>query len=106
MTVDGPQPNKRCIFPFTFNGRSHNTCITGKIRTRPWCSTKENYARGQWGYCSLTCPPTMPDQRNFPNVDCGEDRDSRKIPEHLPSDDFEFIFGGQDTVIIKVIFLI
>ena len=38
------------------------------------------------------------DHRTFPNTDCGEDREYRKIPE----DTFEFVFGGQDTAISKV----
>ena len=56
VTVDGPKTNQPCIFPFTFNGKSVNTCITGRRRTRPWCSIKENYERGEWGYCSKACP--------------------------------------------------
>ena len=56
VTVDGPKVNKPCIFPFTFNGKIVNTCITGRRRTRPWCSIKENYERGEWGYCSKACP--------------------------------------------------
>ena len=56
MTDDGPESNKLCIFPFTFKGRIYNTCITGKRRQRPWCSTKENYEKGKWGFCGEKCP--------------------------------------------------
>ena len=55
-TVDGPKPNQPCIFPFTFNGSSVDTCITGRRRTKPWCSTKKNYVKGEWGFCGDTCP--------------------------------------------------
>ena len=56
VTVDGPKKNKPCIFPFTFNRKSVNTCIIGRRRTRPWCSTKANYEKGEWGFCSEACP--------------------------------------------------
>ena len=54
-TIRGPRPNKPCVFPFTFNGERRSTCIKGRLRPEPWCSTKvdngNNYIRGEWGYC-------------------------------------------------------
>ena len=54
-TIRGPRPNKPCVFPFTFNGERKSTCIKGRRRPEPWCSTKvdngNNYIRGEWGYC-------------------------------------------------------
>ena len=54
-TIRGPRPDKKCKFPFIFNGEKRFTCIKGRLRPEPWCSTKvdngNNYIRGEWGYC-------------------------------------------------------
>ena len=56
MTIDGPQRNKPCMFPFIFRDRIVKSCITGHKRPRPWCSTTTIYESGNWGYCSDACP--------------------------------------------------
>ena len=56
ITIDGPQRNKPCMFPFIFQDRIVKSCITGHKRTKPWCSTTTIYESGNWGYCSDACP--------------------------------------------------
>ena len=60
-TVSGPQTNQECKFPSIFRGEKHTTCISGRKRIRPWCSTGLNanggYVSGMWGYCNTSkCP--------------------------------------------------
>ena len=58
-TIRGPRPDKSCVFPFIFNGERRSTCIKGRLRPEPWCSTKvddgNNYIRREWGYCANSC---------------------------------------------------
>ena len=58
-TIRGPKPDKPCIFPFIFNGENETTCVKGRLRPEPWCSTKvddsNNYIRGEWGFCGESC---------------------------------------------------
>ena len=58
-TIRGPRPDKSCVFPFIFTGERRSTCIKGRLRPEPWCSTKvdngNNYIRGEWGYCGDSC---------------------------------------------------
>ena len=59
-TIRGPRPDKPCVFPFNFNGIEKTTCIKGRLRPDPWCSTNvddsNNYIPGEWGYCGESCP--------------------------------------------------
>ena len=59
-TISGSKSNEPCVFPFIFQGRQFNNCITGSKRTNPWCATQVdafgNYIRGHWGYCGVNCP--------------------------------------------------
>lgn len=48
-TEGGTGNGQRCVFPFTYNGVSYNTCIRDD-HDRPWCSTTQEYA-GYWGNC-------------------------------------------------------
>ena len=43
-TIRGPRPDKPCVFPFIFNGKTQTTCIKGRLRPEPWCATKVNNA--------------------------------------------------------------
>ena len=61
----GPGLAKKCIFPFTFRGKTHHACTkqnTPIIINKPWCSTKvdqngKHVARGgHYGGCSPNCP--------------------------------------------------
>ena len=58
MDGKGKDPNKDCVFPFFWNGRTHNSCI--KDNSGNWCSTKVNnkgqHIEGKWGVCSSVCP--------------------------------------------------
>ena len=62
MTIGGPSKNKKCIFPFTFDGvtyTSHKGCAHNK--GGHWCSTKVDINgnhignRGNWGFCGSAC---------------------------------------------------
>ncbi|XP_004449849.1 cation-independent mannose-6-phosphate receptor isoform X2 [Dasypus novemcinctus] len=40
-----------CVFPFVFNGKSHESCIF-EGRANLWCATTANYDRDhEWGFC-------------------------------------------------------
>ena len=73
-TKSGPDPNKECIFPFTFAEaneglKTYNTCALDATGT-PWCPTELPandplvfyYGKGgkcpwkSWGYCNKDCP--------------------------------------------------
>ena len=61
VSDSGSQLNKKCKFPFTFQGTKYNTCISGIKREKPWCPTELDanglYIRGKWGYCDISlCP--------------------------------------------------
>ena len=65
MTVSGADPNKPCIFPFTFNGETHYGCIwdPNDSSAPAWCSTnvddEGNHIgdQGNWGNCDGSkCP--------------------------------------------------
>ena len=64
VTVGGGSGNKdkRCIFPFRYNGKKYNHCISKAGNEKPWCSTKVTKGHhhvgngGNWGYCSPSCP--------------------------------------------------
>ena len=55
----GKDPNKKCAFPFIWNGESHNSCIKD-INLGNWCSTSVDkdgqHVKGKWGVCSSSCP--------------------------------------------------
>jgi len=73
-TVSGRDPNKPCVFPFTFRGKTYNTCtwdmhhLTGR---KAWCSTYVNDTghhqggQGNWGACGSGCP-IPPNPRDAP----------------------------------------
>ena len=44
---------------------------------------------------------TISDDRTFPNIACGEDSEHRQY-EVEDGSDFDFVFGGQSTLITKV----
>ena len=57
-TDGGAKPNKRCIFPFIFDGKNFTTCATHGVKN--WCAVKVDsdgtYISGEWGNCEPTCP--------------------------------------------------
>ena len=65
-SADSEDPEKECIFPFTFNNFTYNGCPTDPVdETKRWCSTKtdENgiHITGNttWGYCTPGCHPEV-----------------------------------------------
>ena len=68
QTIDGPNKNIPCQFPFKYYDNIYDTCIVeGNSQNRPWCSTKVdsegNHIGGEdnWGYCPPTCKVTKID---------------------------------------------
>ena len=71
-TVSGASPNLPCIFPFRFNGVTHNKCTWDQAHLtehKAWCSTLVDETghhvggQGKWGNCGPSCP-IPPDNRN------------------------------------------
>ena len=64
--MSGPDPGKKCVFPFTRNGKTFNACALQSAISRndkPWCATKvddkgayNNDGSGSWGTCGTKCP--------------------------------------------------
>ena len=55
-TVDGPAPGRECVFPFNWNGVTHNSCPRRDLVTGvSWCATqvdaKGDAVHGKWGNC-------------------------------------------------------
>jgi len=69
-SADSEDPEKECVFPFTFNNFTYHGCPTDPIdEKKRWCSTKtdENGVHitgtGTWGYCTSGCHPEIfPDE--------------------------------------------
>jgi len=61
FTVGGPDPNRRCLFPFIHDGKLFNECTTYGLGDY-WCSTltlpNNTHVQGQgyYGLCSRSCP--------------------------------------------------
>ena len=75
-TVKGPDPNKPCVLPFTFQNTTYEEC-TNRVdpKRRFWCSTKTDedgnhvVGGGHWGYCNPEC--NFGDAVNWPEEDDG-----------------------------------
>ena len=72
VTVSGAAPSLPCIFPFRFNGVTHNKCTWDQAHLtehKAWCSTLVDETghhvggQGKWGNCGPGCP-IPPDDRN------------------------------------------
>ena len=82
MTVAGPKPNRKCVFPFKYNGKTYTGC-TAKGAKRDWCSTRTvrgHHQMGYWGYCASNCkkttgppPPAPRPTPKGPSGKCGTD---------------------------------
>ena len=68
ITVGGPASGLPCIFPFKFNGITHNNCTMNKAHltnNKGWCSTKVDAsgqhigAQGNWGNCDCKVESEM-----------------------------------------------
>ena len=53
-----PDPNKDCVFPFSYNGRIYNKCTNkGACFTCFYCGTQYNVTDNTgWGMCNFECP--------------------------------------------------
>ena len=51
-TVSGPEPNKACVFPFTYKGIIHEGC-TDEDHDQFWCLT--DLTTRKWGNCGPDC---------------------------------------------------
>merc|ERR1712038_321727 len=63
MTVSGPNPRKRCVFPFTHQGKTYFGCpVDPEQPAQTWCSTKVDSSgkhvtgEDEYGFCSQSCP--------------------------------------------------
>ena len=52
----------RCVFPFNYDGQTHQVCTDVDNGGIPWCSTQvdgnNNHVDGEWGNCGDTCDGT------------------------------------------------
>ena len=61
-TVSGATPDVECIFPFTWQGMTHNACTIHQTSDpdKVECATKVDadgaYIEGNWGACGPECP--------------------------------------------------
>lgn len=68
----------RCKFPFRYQGRVYDSCITlGSVNAEPWCSTrvdnKGNHVTGSFDICPVTCTVNncpISYTRSFPDKSC------------------------------------
>ena len=65
LTTSGPSSGMKCIFPFTFGGKTYDVCTRVQSLASngdPWCPAKvDDYGayipgQGNWGRCSQACP--------------------------------------------------
>ena len=59
-TTSGPAAGKRCVFPFTWKGRTYHSCTReGDQYGHLWCSTSTGgnhvSGHGEYGVCSKAC---------------------------------------------------
>ena len=58
--MSGPVPDKECVFPFVFKGKTYEECTTVENFGVSWCSTKVDtdghHIENNWGVCGPTCP--------------------------------------------------
>jgi len=54
----GPKHDRCCVFPFIYEGETHNTCIEVD-GNKSWCSTSVDqygvFVESEWGYCGENC---------------------------------------------------
>ena len=61
VTVSGPNPNRKCVFPFKYGSKTYGSCTDVSDPGKYWCSTKTDKngrhvtKRKQWGYCHPSC---------------------------------------------------
>merc|ERR1712073_127810 len=75
VVSSGPAAGQTCVFPFTFNGVTHNSCADwiygGQPAGTTWCSTKVDASgvhvngQGHYGFCPSSCPGLQPQSINL-----------------------------------------
>lgn len=126
----GPNPNRKCVFPFKYGGKTYSSCTDISDPGKFWCSTKTDKngrhvtKRKQWGYCHPSCgslstrtrkrKPSVPIIQTTEEVyDDPENPDSAK-PDFKPmpgngtcgfSTSSGFIVGGENTIRGEIPFL-
>merc|ERR1711933_404219 len=75
VVSSGPAAGQTCVFPFTFNGVTHNSCADwiygGQPAGTTWCSTKVDASgvhvngQGHYGFCPSSCPGVQPQSINL-----------------------------------------
>jgi len=62
ITSGGNADGAACVFPFTYRGKSYNTCQHHRLNGKQWCCTVKDCGGGwrtlwkakQWGYCEIS----------------------------------------------------
>merc|ERR1712216_959137 len=66
-TTGGNSNGATCAFPFTYDGVTHNKCIS--YGSQSWCATSLDYEQdGFWGYCD---PDTCNEATRVNGMDVG-----------------------------------
>ena len=78
LTVGGGKVGVKCVFPFTFLGRTYHGCTTTVVSNifpmgSLWCSTRTD-SRGlhlskqnEWGHCNSECPVHLKNTTSYPS---------------------------------------
>jgi len=73
-TLRGPDPGKKCQFPFNLNGVRHTKCVVSEERGKhAWCPTKTDrkgniVGRESWGFCG-NCKSISSVEKNLKTTD-------------------------------------
>ena len=59
-TINGPDLQKPCKFPFIYQGKEYRTCVTVDNGDQFWCPTEvdedNHFVKTKWGNCLDSCP--------------------------------------------------
>ena len=54
----GTSIGDQCVFPFTYLGKTYDSCVKTDNAECEWCPSKLD-APGDWGCCNDACPKTI-----------------------------------------------
>ena len=94
-TSGGTTRPEKCVFPFTYNGKQYNECITvNDPQGKEWCSVQVDRNgvhvsnRGRWGHCNRnTCNNFIDDNPGEKSITCktnGSGKAARGTPCVFP----------------------
>ena len=68
----GTSIGDQCIFPFTYLGKTYDSCVKTDDAECEWCPSKLDAsgiykAPGDWGCCNDACPKTI-DKGTYTNI--------------------------------------